>query len=215
MSPSRKTRRPRTERSSAPDAPDKRRSKRRALLSVADKHGLAPFALALERARLRDRLDGRHGQSAAGGGNPRDRGRDDHGLSRDHGRPRQDAASAHSRRLAGTARRRRRRAREPRHRRHRLARRESLSIRGDDGAPGLHRRRSDREHRRRRPRDAARRREESRAHRRSSSITPTTTPCSRRSRTARFRPHAPRARDQGVQPHGALRRGDQPLLAHS
>ena len=49
MSPSRKTRRPRTERSSAPDAPDKRRSKRRALLSVADKHGLAPFALALER----------------------------------------------------------------------------------------------------------------------------------------------------------------------
>ena len=52
MSPSRKTRRPRTERPSAPDAPDKRRSKRRALLSVADKHGLAPFALALERLKF-------------------------------------------------------------------------------------------------------------------------------------------------------------------
>jgi phosphoribosylaminoimidazolecarboxamide formyltransferase/IMP cyclohydrolase len=49
MSPSRKTRRSRTERSQVPDAADKRRSKRRALLSVADKHGLAPFALALER----------------------------------------------------------------------------------------------------------------------------------------------------------------------
>ncbi len=49
MSPSRKTRRSRTERSQVPDAPDKRHSKRRALLSVADKHGLAPFALALER----------------------------------------------------------------------------------------------------------------------------------------------------------------------
>jgi phosphoribosylaminoimidazolecarboxamide formyltransferase/IMP cyclohydrolase len=49
MSPSRKPRRSRTERSQVPDAPDKRRSKRRALLSVADKQGLAPFALALER----------------------------------------------------------------------------------------------------------------------------------------------------------------------
>ncbi len=49
MSPSRKIRRSRTERSQASDAPDKRRAKRRALLSVADKHGLASFALALER----------------------------------------------------------------------------------------------------------------------------------------------------------------------
>jgi phosphoribosylaminoimidazolecarboxamide formyltransferase / IMP cyclohydrolase len=49
MSPSRKTRRSRTERSQVPDAPDKLSVKRRALLSVADKHGLAPFALALER----------------------------------------------------------------------------------------------------------------------------------------------------------------------
>ena len=48
MSPSRKPRRPRTERPSISDAPDKPGSKRRALLSVADKHGLAPFALALE-----------------------------------------------------------------------------------------------------------------------------------------------------------------------
>jgi phosphoribosylaminoimidazolecarboxamide formyltransferase / IMP cyclohydrolase len=48
MSPSRKTRRPRTERSQVPNASDKPGSKRRALLSVADKHGLAPFALALD-----------------------------------------------------------------------------------------------------------------------------------------------------------------------
>ncbi len=48
MSPSHKTRRPRTERSQVPNAPDKLSSKRRALISVADKQGLAPFALALD-----------------------------------------------------------------------------------------------------------------------------------------------------------------------
>jgi phosphoribosylaminoimidazolecarboxamide formyltransferase/IMP cyclohydrolase len=48
MSPSRKPRRSRAERPSDSDAPDKRRLPRRALLSVADKQGLAPFALALE-----------------------------------------------------------------------------------------------------------------------------------------------------------------------
>jgi phosphoribosylaminoimidazolecarboxamide formyltransferase/IMP cyclohydrolase len=48
MSPSRKTRRPRTEGSQVPNTPGKRGPKRRALLSVADKHGLAPFALALD-----------------------------------------------------------------------------------------------------------------------------------------------------------------------
>jgi phosphoribosylaminoimidazolecarboxamide formyltransferase / IMP cyclohydrolase len=48
MSPSRKQSRTRTERSSASNAPEKRRAKRRALLSVADKEGLAPFAKALE-----------------------------------------------------------------------------------------------------------------------------------------------------------------------
>ena len=48
MSPSRKPSRPRTERSSASKALRSRRSKRRALLSVAEKHGLAPFAQALE-----------------------------------------------------------------------------------------------------------------------------------------------------------------------
>ena len=48
MSPSRKPGRSRTERSSASNALEMRRSKRRALLSVADKHGLAPFAQALE-----------------------------------------------------------------------------------------------------------------------------------------------------------------------
>jgi phosphoribosylaminoimidazolecarboxamide formyltransferase/IMP cyclohydrolase len=47
MSPSRK-RRPRTQPSPAPDASDKRPAKRRALLSVADKQGLAPFARELE-----------------------------------------------------------------------------------------------------------------------------------------------------------------------
>jgi phosphoribosylaminoimidazolecarboxamide formyltransferase/IMP cyclohydrolase len=48
MSPSRKLRRSRTEPLSASTAQDKRGAKRRALLSVADKQGLAPFALALE-----------------------------------------------------------------------------------------------------------------------------------------------------------------------
>jgi phosphoribosylaminoimidazolecarboxamide formyltransferase/IMP cyclohydrolase len=48
MSPSRKPRRSRAERPSDSDSPDKRRLPRRALLSVADKQGLAPFALALE-----------------------------------------------------------------------------------------------------------------------------------------------------------------------
>jgi phosphoribosylaminoimidazolecarboxamide formyltransferase/IMP cyclohydrolase len=48
MSPSRKTRRPRTAQPSALDATVKRGARRRALLSVADKQGLAPFALALD-----------------------------------------------------------------------------------------------------------------------------------------------------------------------
>ena len=48
MSPSRKPRRSRTERSSASKALETRRSKRRALLSVADKQGLAPFAKGLD-----------------------------------------------------------------------------------------------------------------------------------------------------------------------
>jgi phosphoribosylaminoimidazolecarboxamide formyltransferase / IMP cyclohydrolase len=48
MSPSRKPSRPRTERSSASRALEMRRSKRRALLSVADKQGLAPLAKGLE-----------------------------------------------------------------------------------------------------------------------------------------------------------------------
>jgi phosphoribosylaminoimidazolecarboxamide formyltransferase / IMP cyclohydrolase len=47
MSPSRKPRAARTEQSSQSNAPSRPRSKRRALLSVADKQGLAPFALAL------------------------------------------------------------------------------------------------------------------------------------------------------------------------
>ena len=41
---------------------------RRALLSVSDKTGLIAFATALKRARHRDRLDGRHGSGAEGGG---------------------------------------------------------------------------------------------------------------------------------------------------
>jgi phosphoribosylaminoimidazolecarboxamide formyltransferase/IMP cyclohydrolase len=48
MSPSRKPRRARTGPTAAPDAPAKRGATRRALLSVADKQGLAQFALALE-----------------------------------------------------------------------------------------------------------------------------------------------------------------------
>jgi phosphoribosylaminoimidazolecarboxamide formyltransferase/IMP cyclohydrolase len=48
MSPSPKSRRPRAQRLSSTDAPDERRPPRRALLSVADKQGLAPFALALQ-----------------------------------------------------------------------------------------------------------------------------------------------------------------------
>ena len=48
MSPSRKTRRPRPQRPATSDGPSQRVTKRRALLSVADKKGLAPFALGLE-----------------------------------------------------------------------------------------------------------------------------------------------------------------------
>jgi phosphoribosylaminoimidazolecarboxamide formyltransferase/IMP cyclohydrolase len=48
MSPSRKTRRPRTERPSSLVEPNDAPPRRRALLSVADKHGLTPFAAALE-----------------------------------------------------------------------------------------------------------------------------------------------------------------------
>jgi len=48
MSPSRKPRQSRTDRSAASGASATPSSKRRALLSVADKQGLAPFALALE-----------------------------------------------------------------------------------------------------------------------------------------------------------------------
>ena len=94
--------------------------------------------------------------------------------------------------------------------------RESLSVRGDDGAARI----APTPRRSRTSTSAARRccapprRITSTSP--SSSITPTTTPCSRRSRTAGVPARdAPRARDQGVQPHGPLRRGDQPLPAHA
>ena len=94
--------------------------------------------------------------------------------------------------------------------------RESLSVRGDDGAARLHGCRGDREHRRRRPCDAARRRQESRAHRGRRRSHGLRAPCLRRPEGwRRPRSNAPAAGDQGVQPHGPLRHGDQPLLAHA
>ena len=166
-------------------------------------------------ARLRNHLDGRNREGAAQRRARHHRGRGRHRLSGDHGRPRQDPASAHSRRPAGAARRRRQRARRAWHRRHRAARRESVPLRSDDGAARLHGRRGHREHRRRRPCDAACGRQEPRAHRRRRRS------CrlrrSARGAQGRRRPggHAPPARRESVQPHGPLRHGDQPLPAHA
>ena len=75
---------------------------RRALLSVSDKPGIVDFARGLEELGRRDRLHRRHRRASspsAGIAGPRDRGL--HGLSRDDGRARQDAAPAPVRRPAG------------------------------------------------------------------------------------------------------------------
>ena len=71
---------------------------RRAILSVSDKTGLIPFGQALVGARVRAGLDRRHRQGA---GRRRPAGRQRqrrHRLSRNDGRPRQDAASEDPRR---------------------------------------------------------------------------------------------------------------------
>ena len=112
----------------------------RALLSVSDKSGLVEFARALARSRRRPRLDRRH-EEGARRGRPRRAGcvRPDR-LSRDDGRPRQDAPSRRAWRAP-------RRARQPgapgrhagaRHRADRSARRQPLPVRGDArGRPSL------------------------------------------------------------------------------
>ena len=70
----------------------------RALLSVSDKTGLVEFAAALARPRLRAGLDRRHGPRARRRRPARDRRLGRHRLSRDAGRPREDAAPRRPRR---------------------------------------------------------------------------------------------------------------------
>ena len=87
---------------------------RRALISVSDKTGLVELAPRARRARRRDPLDRRHGQGPEGGRRRRHRHRRAHRLSRDDGRPRQDAASQGARRPARHPRQRRAHAARPR-----------------------------------------------------------------------------------------------------
>ena len=80
---------------------------KRALVSVTDKTGVVEFCRALaERVRRRDRLDRRHRQGARRRRRARAPDRRPHRLSRDDGRPRQDAASQGARWSARAPRRR-------------------------------------------------------------------------------------------------------------
>ena len=69
----------------------------RALLSVSDKTGLVEFARGLARSRLRARVHRRHRARPAAGGLAGHRHLRRHRVSRDDGRPRQDAAPARPR----------------------------------------------------------------------------------------------------------------------
>ena len=139
----------------------------RALLSVSDKTGLVEFARALADARRRAGLDRRHPQGArrcrAHGAR---RVRADR-LSRDDGRPGEDAASRRARRPAGDPRQQGacRGDAGARHPADRSAGGQSLSVRGD-GREGRRLRDLHREHRHRRPGDDPRRRQEPRRRRR-------------------------------------------------
>ena len=104
---------------------------RRALLSVSDKTGLVDFARALAARKVELLSTGGTARLLARSGHRGDRRRHVHRLSRDHGRARQDAASARAWRPAGPARHRRCRHGEARHPAHRPAGGEPLSIRRD------------------------------------------------------------------------------------
>ena len=80
---------------------------RRALLSVSDKTGLVELARALAARRVELLCTGGTAAPARRGAASRSLRCRLHRLSRDHGRPRQDAAPAHPRRPAGATRHRR------------------------------------------------------------------------------------------------------------
>ena len=134
---------------------------RRALISVSDKQDLWSSLTRAGGARRRDPVHRRHRQGAQG---RRDRGEGRgraHRLSRDDGRPAQDAAPQGARRPAGHPRQPRAcgRGAGARHRAHRSAGGEPLSLRGDRGQ-GRALRRVHREHRHRRAGDDPRGRQE-------------------------------------------------------
>ena len=86
---------------------------RRALISVSDKTGLDRVRPGAGGARRRDPLDRRHGQGAEGRRHRRQGRRRAHRLSRDDGRPGQDAAPQGARRPARRPRQRRARRARP------------------------------------------------------------------------------------------------------
>ena len=127
---------------------------RRALLSVSDKTGLVEFARALSERGVELVSTGGTAKAIAAGRHRGARRLRADRLSRDHGRPRQDAASLRAWRPARRPRRSRacRGDGRARHRADRSRRRQSLSVRG---GPALGRRlcHDRREHRHRRPGD--------------------------------------------------------------
>ena len=125
---------------------------RRALLSVSDKTGLVDFAAGLVKAGVELVSTGGTAKAIADAGIAGARRLRPHRLPRNHGRPRQDAASLGSRRASRHPRRSRAHGRDarPRHRADRSRCRQSLSLRA---GPLLGRRLclDGREHRHRRP----------------------------------------------------------------
>ena len=119
---------------------------RRALLSVSDKSGLADLGSQAGQGGSRAGLDRRHRQGAARGGPRRARRLRPDRLSRNDGRPGQDAAPDGPRRPAGGARQSRtcRGDGSARHRRDRPGGGQPLPVRGDRGARRRPRRRSSR-----------------------------------------------------------------------
>ena len=139
----------------------------RALLSVSDKTGLVDFARGARRPRRRARLDRRHRQGARGRRPGGDRRVGAHRLSRDDGRPGQDAASRRC--MAACSRSATTRSTPAAMEAHGIAADRSpggqpLSVRGD-GGEGRRLRRLHREHRHRRAGDDPRRRQEPRRRR--------------------------------------------------
>ena len=111
---------------------------RRALISVSDKTGLVEFAKALAKHGVELISTGGTAKAIADAGLKVTDVSDRHRLSRNDGRPREDAASERPRRPARAARRTLARQGDEgaRHRRHRPARLQSLSVRRDGRAQG-------------------------------------------------------------------------------